>query len=275
MLDHEVLNLPSASTLAILRRETAGRKMAPKTVAVLADPVFDADDERVTATENSKPTNNERTRSVEESRFIRASTEIGIPEAGPRIQRLPGTRREAETIAGFAPHASLTLLDFDASVVAAHKTDLAEYRYVHFATHGFLNSTSPELSGIVLSMVDQEGRPRNGFLLADEVFNLRLPAEMIVLSACQTGLGKEVKGEGLVGLTRGFMYAGAPRVIVSLWNVDDKATSELMVRLYRGVLKEHLSPAAALRTAQVEMWKQKRWRTPYYWAAFVLQGEWR
>jgi CHAT domain-containing protein len=98
---------------------------------------------------------------------------------------------------------------------------------------------------------------------------------MIVLSACQTGLGKEVKGEGLVGLTRGFMYAGAPRVIVSLWNVDDKATSVMMVRLYRGVLKEHLSAAAALRVAQVEMWKQKRWRSPYYWGSFVLQGEWR
>ena len=275
MVDHEVVNLPSASTLAILRQETAGRKMALKTVAVLADPVFGADDERVTAAENTKPIDNEAKRSVAETRFIRASTETSTTGAGLRIQRLPGTRQEAETIAAFAPSASMKLLDFYASREAAHSTNLAEYRYVHFATHGFLNSVSPDLSGIVLSMVDREGRAQNGFLLADEVFNLHLPAEMIVLSACQTGLGKEVKGEGLVGLTRGFMYAGAPRVIVSLWNVSDKATSEMMVRLYRGVLKEHLSPAAALRVSQVEMWRQKRWRRPYYWASFVLQGEWR
>jgi CHAT domain-containing protein len=96
-----------------------------------------------------------------------------------------------------------------------------------------------------------------------------------VLSACQTGLGKEVKGEGLVGLTRGFMYAGAPRVVVSLWGVNDQATSELMVRFYRGMLKERLRPAAALRAAQIEMWKTKRWSAPFYWAAFVQQGEWR
>jgi CHAT domain-containing protein/tetratricopeptide (TPR) repeat protein len=275
MVDHEVVNLPSASTLAILRQETAGRKMALKTVAVLADPVFGTDDERVTAAENSRPLDNGATKSVEESRFLRASAESSTAEDRLRIQRLPGTRQEAERIASFAPRASLKLLDFDASLVAAHSTDLAQYRYVHFATHGFLNSVSPELSGIVLSMVDREGRRQAGFLLTDEVFNLHLPAEMIVLSACQTGLGKEVKGEGLVGLTRGFMYAGAPRVIVSLWNVSDKATSEMMVRLYRGVLKEHLSAAAALRAAQVQMWKQKRWRKPYYWASFVLQGEWR
>jgi CHAT domain-containing protein len=275
MVDHEVVNLPSASTLAILRQETAGRKMALKTVAVLADPVFDGDDERVTAAANRKPVDNDAKRSIEETRFIRGSAETSTTGTSLRIQRLPGTRHEAERIAAFAPSASMKLLDFDASRVAAHSTSLAEYRYVHFATHGFLNSVSPDLSGIVLSMVDREGRPQNGFLLTNEVFNLHLPAEMIVLSACKTGLGKEVKGEGLVGLTRGLMYAGAPRVIVSLWNVSDEATSEMMARLYRGVLKEHLSPAAALRMSQVEMWKQKRWRRPYYWASFVLQGEWR
>lgn len=166
-------------------------------------------------------------------------------------------------------------LDFEANRATATSAELGQYRYVHFATHGFLNSANPELSGIVLSMVDQQGQPQNGFLLTNEVFNLHLPAELVVLSACQTGLGKEIKGEGLVGLTRGFMYAGAPRVIVSLWSVDDKATSEMMALLYKGLLQEHLRPAVALRAAQIEMWKQKRWQAPYYWAAFVLQGEWR
>ena len=165
--------------------------------------------------------------------------------------------------------------DFDASRATVTSTELAQYRYVQFATHGFLNSANPELSGIVLSMVDHQGQPQSGFLLTDEVFNLHLPAELVVLSACQTGLGKDIKGEGVVGLTRAFMYAGAPRVIMSLWSVNDKATSEMMSRLYRVLLQQHQRPAAALREAQLEMWKQKRWRAPYYWAAFELEGEWR
>ncbi|HSP67213.1 MAG TPA: CHAT domain-containing protein, partial [Bryobacteraceae bacterium] len=96
-----------------------------------------------------------------------------------------------------------------------------------------------------------------------------------VLSACQTGLGKEVRGEGLMGLTRAFLYAGAPRVIVSLWNVNDRATADLMASLYRNMLREGKQPAAALRAAQLELRKQKRWESPYYWAAFLQQGEWR
>jgi CHAT domain-containing protein len=127
----------------------------------------------------------------------------------------------------------------------------------------------------VLSLVDEQGRPRDGFLGASEIYNLQLPAELVVLSACETGLGKEVKGEGLVGLTRGFMYAGAARVMVSLWSVSDKATSELMQRFYKRLLQERQRPAAAMRAAQVEMLRQPRWREPYFWAAFTLQGEWR
>lgn len=123
--------------------------------------------------------------------------------------------------------------------------------------------------------MDAEGKPQNGFLRANDIYNLKLPAELVVLSACQTGLGKEVKGEGLVGLTRGFMYAGAARVVVSLWNVNDRATADLMTKFYEKMLKQGQPPAAALRAAQVEMWKQKQWHSPYYWAAFTMQGEWR
>jgi CHAT domain-containing protein len=141
--------------------------------------------------------------------------------------------------------------------------------------HGLLNSQHPELSGIVLSLVDAEGKPQDGFIRLHEIYNLRLPVELVVLSACQTGLGKEIKGEGLVGLTRGFMYAGAARVMASLWKVDDRATAELMNRFYQGMIRDGLRPAAALRAAQVAMWKQQRWQEPYYWAAFALQGEWK
>jgi CHAT domain-containing protein len=169
----------------------------------------------------------------------------------------------------------LQAFDFAANLATAISPELSQYRIVHFATHGILNSQQPELSGVVLSLVDEKGKPQNGFLRLHDVFNLNLPAELIVLSACQTGLGEEVKGEGLVGLTRGFMYAGSPRVVVSLWSVDDEATSQLMVKFYKKMLQDGLKPAAALRAAQIELWRQNQWQAPYYWAAFTLQGEWR
>jgi CHAT domain-containing protein len=138
-----------------------------------------------------------------------------------------------------------------------------------------LNAQHPELSGLVLSLVDEKGQSQNGFLRLQEIYDLRLRADLVVLSACQTALGREIKGEGLVGLTRGFMYAGAERVVASLWQVDDLATAALMKAFYRNMLKGGLSPAAALRAAQLEIRKEDRWSAPYYWAGFTLQGEWR
>jgi len=152
---------------------------------------------------------------------------------------------------------------------------LAQFRIVHFATHGLINSEHPELSGLAHSLVEEEGRPQDGFLRAHDVYNMKLGVDLVVLSACQTALGKQIKGEGLVGLVRGFMYAGAPRVVASLWDVKDEATAELMKRLYQGMLKEGLRPAAALRAAQVSLRKEPLWEAPYYWAGFVLQGEWK
>src|SRR5262249_25149558 len=138
----------------------------------------------------------------------------------------------------------------------------------------FLDSINPELSGIALSMLDRQGRAQEGFVRSHEVFNLRLGAELVVLSGCRTGLGKEGKGEGLYGMTRGFMYAGSYRVLVSLWDVRDQATARLMTDFYRELLgPKRLNSAAALRAAQISIWRDGRWQAPYYWAAFVLQGE--
>jgi CHAT domain-containing protein len=153
--------------------------------------------------------------------------------------------------------------------------ELGQYRIIHFATHGLLNSETPGLTGIVLSLVDQTGQPVDGFLRLNGVYNLSLKADLVVLSGCKTGLGKDVKGEGLLGLTRGFMFAGTPRVVVSLWDVNDRATAELMKQFYKAMLGKGLRPAAALREAQIAMWRDRRWSAPYYWAAFVLQGEWK
>ncbi|HXG64713.1 MAG TPA: CHAT domain-containing protein, partial [Blastocatellia bacterium] len=275
IVHHEILNLPSASALGVLREETAARKPAPKTVAVLADPVFDKDDDRVRKQPGAKRSEQKPQEDAPVSRSERALREFDISAPGMGIPRLPFSREEAEAITALSPADALKALGFAANRATVVSPEMGRYRVVHFATHGLLNSHHPDLSGLLLSLVDEQGNPQDGFLQLHEVYNLNLPADLVVLSACQTALGKEVKGEGLVGLTRGFMYAGAQRVMASLWKVNDASTAVFMKRFYGGMLKEGLRPAAALRAAQIEMAKQKLWQSPYYWAAFVIQGEWR
>ena len=289
IVEHEIVNLPSASALAVLRREIRDRQTASKAVAVLADPVFEADDPRVasytakavdTGTPGSGNTGISRPSVAASLRpgteLHRALRDVGIlREGGPGIPRLLSSREEADAIMAAAAGAGMKAVGFQASRATATSPELGQYRIVHFATHGLLNSEHPELSGLVLSLVDEQGKPQDGFLRLHDIYNLNLPVDLVVLSACNTGLGKEVRGEGLVGIVRGFMYAGAARVVASLWKVDDEATAELMKRFYQQMLQGGLTPAAALRAAQMEMWKQKRWHSPYYWAAFVLQGEWK
>jgi len=278
MVQHEVTSIPSASTLAVLRRELQGRAPAEKVVAVFADPVFDKTDERVTGDVSRAvgghhgaplPSAAEMNATSDVQETTRSGDESGV------LPRLPYTRQEAEAILALAPATGRkAALGFEANRAAAMSDDLIDYRIIHFATHSFLDSTHPELSSIALSMLDRQGKPQNGFLRAHEVFNLRLGAELVVLSGCRTGLGKEVKGEGLYGMTRGFMYAGSKRVLVSLWDVQDQATARLMSDFYRGLLGPKRPPAAAaLRAAQIAIWRDGRWQAPYYWAGFVLQGE--
>jgi CHAT domain-containing protein len=278
--NHEIVSLPSASTLGVLRREFGSRPPVSKMIAVLADPVFDKDDERVIGSK-AKPGSAEEGKDAEakmiESELTRSTRDFGLYDGELYFPRLPSTRREADAIVAVVPSAySRKAVDFSASEATAKDAALGQFRYVHFATHGLINSAHPELSGIVLSLVDQQGLGQDGFLVTHEIYNLNLPVEMVVLSGCKTGLGKEIKGEGLIGLTRGFMYAGASRVLVSLWDINDESTADLMARLYKNLLgKQRLSPAAALRAAQLSLWKSKPWQPPYYWAAFLLQGEYK
>ncbi|MGH9768037.1 MAG: CHAT domain-containing tetratricopeptide repeat protein [Blastocatellia bacterium] len=281
--DHEIVILPSASVLAAIRSEFAGRRKAARTLAILADPVFDANDPRVAMAARKRESGGKLVVSVRSGQVSSSS-----PESNPELMRsarsfnragfshLPFSGKEAEVIAAFIPKAKLLkATGFKANRATATSGELSRYRIVHFATHGLLNSEYPELSGLVLSLVDENGAAQDGFLRMNEIYNLRLPVDVVVLSACQTALGKEIRGEGLVGLTRGFMYAGAERVVASLWQVDDLATAELMKRFYRGMLKDGMRPAAALRAAQLEMMRQNRWTSPYFWAGFTMQGEWR
>ena len=276
IVEHEVTSIPSASTLAVLRRELHERVAAEKVVAVFADPVFEKTDERITGESSSSARRAQSaTRSAEMFEVAGAQESMQYADGPPRLQRLPYTRQEADAILTLAPPAGRkAALGFEANREAAMSDDLINYRIIHFATHSILDSEHPELSGIALSMLDRQGRSQNGFLRAHEVFNLRLGADLVVLSGCRTGLGKEIKGEGLYGMTRGFMYAGSKRVLVSLWDVQDQATARLMSDFYRGLLgPKRPNTAAALRAAQIATWREGRWQAPYYWAAFVLQGE--
>lgn len=273
---NEVVSLPSASVLAILRSETSGRQPASKTLAVLADPVFDKKDERFQTIANKGKREQKLENSIESVALTKKRTRTaGDPEGELDLARLPFTRREADLISSVIPEdQKAKWLDFAANRRSAISPQLSNYRFVHFATHGFINDQNPELSGLVFSTIDEDGKEQDGFLRVGDIFSLKLPAEMIVLSGCQTGLGKEIKGEGLVGMSRAFMYAGAKRLMVSLWDINDEATSELMSHLYREMFgSKKRSPAAALRQAQNAMIKDKRWNNPYFWSTFVLQGE--
>ncbi|MEG5187368.1 CHAT domain-containing tetratricopeptide repeat protein [Microcoleus sp. B4-C3] len=270
IVEHEIITLPSASTLAILRQNYGDRKPPSQTLAILADPVFSPEDERIKGKITQATTAKLEANNLGLNQSLRASNRQWPPE------RLPFTRQEAQTISSLFPSASSSQkIDFDASRTTATDGSLANYQIVHFATHGLANSQNPELSGIVMSMVDDKGNLVNGFLRLTDIFNLKLAANLVVLSACQSGMGQNVKGEGMVGLTRGFMYAGAQRVAVSLWNVDDEGTSVLMQKFYQKMVQQKLAPAAALRAAQMEMMQEEEWKSPYYWAAFTLQGEWK
>lgn len=276
ILDHEIVNLPSASILAELRRQAAGRPKAPKAVAILADPVFNPKDERLdpgavgrhSALPAYSPPGRDLTRSAQD---------IGLTRDGkPYLSRLLYTRSEADAVMAVTPRGKgMAALDFEASRRTAMSRQLANYRIVHFATHGILDNKHPQLSGLVLSLVNEKGKPQDGFLKLQDVYNMRLPVDLVVLSGCETGLGEQINGEGLIGLTRGFMYAGATRVVASLWSVSDIATAGLMAEFYRAMEHDGMRPAAALRAAQIRMWNQRQWSFPYYWAAFQIQGDWR
>jgi CHAT domain-containing protein len=266
---HEVVVAPSASTLASIRRQTARRSPAEHSLIVFADPVFSANDDRV------RQLAQRRRPAPDPGSAAPPPHAAADPLIIPSLNRLSVTDWEARQIASLTSDSRM-LRGFSANLDAAKDPSLGAYRFIHFATHAVINPQNYNLSSIVLSQVDEQGRARNGALTVRDIHHLKLPAELIVLSACRTGLGEDVRGEGLLSLARGFLSSGAARVMVSLWAVEDQATAELMNRFYRRTLgPERLSPAAALRATQEEMWREGRWGAPYYWGGFALQGEWR
>jgi len=273
-ITNEVVYLPSASTLALVRDVPRGRS-ASKDAAVFADPVFGLNDDRVAAAHKRTAPSSQA--GVKLATLGRALRDVDLVGGDSTLERLRYTRDEAEAIMSVVPAGSgMKAMGFSASRSKATSPAVRGYRIVHFATHALLDDKRPELSGLVLSLVDERGHPQDGFLRLGDIYNLNLPVDMVVLSACRTGIGREVSGEGLIGLTRGFMYAGASKVVATLWKVDDEATAEFMKSFYRHMLKERMPASSALRLARSDIMQARaEWRAPYYWAGFVLQGDWR
>lgn len=277
---HEIAYLPSASVLESLQTAATKRAELPGAVAVLADAVFNKGDSRVEKTranQNYVPQKHasQEIAAISSTPLLSGSMNPNTwQQSGIRLARLPFSRMEAKSIMTLtAANKRMVALDFRANLALATSPEIARYKIIHFATHGILNSKKPELSGLVFSLVDREGRPQNGFLDLQRIYNLNLPVDLVVLSACETALGKEIQGEGLMGLTRGFLYAGALRVMASLWKVDDARTAELMRGFYEGIEHKKLQPMVALRIIQAKLWKQHPKDLPFYWAAFQIQGE--
>jgi CHAT domain-containing protein/tetratricopeptide (TPR) repeat protein len=282
---NETLFAPSASVVAAIRQQRAAASQGGG-MLIVADPVFDASDARAHGAKTAavQQTGGDASRGlsfdsaladVSASESGRAST--GEPQRGVLV-RLSGTRTEAQQIAKLATasgHRPDVWLDLEANESNVEERDLRQYRVLHFATHGLLNTERPQFTGVVLSLVGNKSGT-DGFLRTDEVFNLKLGSPLVMLSACETGLGKEKRGEGVMGLARAFMYAGAPAVGVSLWSVADKSTADLMTDFYKNLLTgAGKSPAAAMRTARLDMIAGKRYSAPFYWAPFVLVGDWK
>jgi CHAT domain-containing protein len=256
LVNYEIVHSPSSSLIGTVRQFHPNRPQPANTLAVIANPVFGGEND---------------TRTADDPR--RSSCYDSTPNP------LPGTATEAEALTALTPSSeTLVALEFDAKRQLVLSDTLSNYRIVHLATHGCFDEQNPGLSALAFSLVDEAGNAIDGYLRLHDIYNLNLPADLVVLSACQTAIGDNIRGEGVVGLTRGFFQAGTSRLVASLWSVADDSTAHLMQQFYRNYLDEGMTSAQALRSAQLQMWQDETnptWRNPYYWSAFVFQGEWR
>jgi CHAT domain-containing protein/predicted negative regulator of RcsB-dependent stress response len=277
---NEVVYAPSASVVGAIKQQRV--KNNSRALLIIADPVFNSNDARAKKAPAAAATDADVRGLGIQSALADVAGETPAPATngtmeGLPLARLAGTRTEAEQISKLAKASggqADVWLDLDASEENLDTRDMTKYRIIHVATHGLLNAERPQFTGVVLSLVGN--KTRDGFVRTDEVFNLRLGSPLVMLSACETGLGKEKRGEGVMGLTRAFMYAGAPTVGVSLWSVADKSTADLMTDFYQRLLSTSAASttSGALRGAQLAMISGKKYSAPFYWAPFVLVGDW-
>ena len=274
--NYELINVPSASILGQLRQAKQQRPPRSKILMAFGDPVFESNYAQVKSRTAGELAASAETEANEPWRRALRSVDVNADTFDPSIiEPLPYSKFELKYLSDIAGPGAVVAKGFDASRQKLEGMDLSKYSILHFATHGLLDPRNPELSGFFLSMVDTSGRRQDGFITMQDVYRLQAPVDLVVLSACRTGLGKDVRGEGLIGLTRGFMYAGASSVVASLWKVDDEATSELMKHFYENMLQKGMRPAEALRAAQNALRQNPQWKAPHFWAGFTLQGEFK
>ncbi len=261
----EVLMEPSESILQVLAHSRLeAERGGALHIAVFADAVYSNSDPRVAG---SDPRTTEPVRAAD---TLRLATEAGMAH----LPRLMGSRDEAHEIGSLnGPSNTDTRLGFQAAAEAVRDRDWSGFSIVHFGVHALLNTNRPAFSGVVLTMVKPDGAPQNGVLWLNDLYNLRMPVNLVVLSGCHTANGREIPGEGLEGLSRAFFFAGARSVVGSLWSVEDRETSLLMEKFYGNLIREKLSPAGALRRAQLATAKVASTSAPYYWAGFTVQGD--
>jgi len=269
--EHEIAYLPSASALVASRRAAPLRGHPDRTIAVINDPVY----QRTEVRDWNKPTLPAKPAAFtgKGGPVLRGGASNGVAFDLPRLTY---TQDEAKAILNLVPADSrLELTGFGATKSALKGSELERFKILHIGAHSILNEAYPDLSSLEFSKWDKNGNPLDSSLWLRDISNLRLSAELVVLSACDTGLGKEIKGEGLMSMVRGFMSSGVPRVLDTLWKVDDKQTAGFMAEFYKQLLEKKLSPSAALREAQKALMEKPYTQSPYYWAGFQLQGDWR
>jgi CHAT domain-containing protein len=263
-----IVYAPSASALEAIKTSNPQMPEWPKTFLAFGDPISPTH-----APLASSPAAEHMSHEAPASDATAAAVLDGYAESGFSLTRLPYAREEVLSISNLYPAAQRRIyLGEQAKEETVKSEKLDQYRYIHFATHSFIDDTVPGRSGILFSR-DADSH-EDGVLQTGEIMRLKLNADLVTLSACSTGLGKLMNGEGILGLTRAFFYSGARNVAVSLWDVNDSATSALMKAFYEN-LNRGLPKREALRQAKLGLLHSRNptWRHPYFWAPFVLVGE--
>lgn len=264
---YPVKYVQSASLLSLLRKHYR-RDSGRENFTGFGDPVYDYDNFAQGKSEHGTPApsrqGNGEIKTVLCSRYARS---------GGMLNRLPRSGEEVRAIAGLFEKKSrecLVHLRDRAAEDQAKSAAMKDFDYIHFACHGLLND---DFQSLVLSQLPQDKSSEDGYLTLNEIMNCDFNAKLVVLSACQTGTGKFERAEGVTGLTRAVMHAGTPAVVASLWNVDDNATKELMIRFYTNMLEKNMSKPEALRQAKLELLKIRDYASPIHWSAFIMYGE--
>jgi CHAT domain-containing protein len=264
LIKNEITFEPSASLLYLIKKSQKGQTENSKEMLIFADPIYSENDNRLTS----------NLMSVSHLRGFVNKNNFPSKPSPISFERLIASKEESKSITQTIGTNNTTLFsDFSANRDVFLNSNLKDYKIIHFATHGFIDVERPELSAIVLSLYDEEANKRDGFIRLHDIYGLNLNADLVVLSACDLGIGKDIKGQGLMSLTNGFLQVGAKSVVSSLWKVDDYATSELMNNFYQILADEKITTTQALRKAKIKMRENPRYNSPYYWAAFNVQGD--